>query len=234
VTGYVTTACTDGSALKNPHGPAGWAWYVSETSWAAGGFAKASNQVAELHAILALLRAVPRDQRLLIRTDSDFAIKTLTSWMAGWKRAGWRKKDGQPPANLALVQELDRALAGRPVRFEWVRGHSGDRGNEIADRLCTAASAAVRDGRPVATGPGWTGPAVPASGGAAATRPLQVPGQRRPTDRALAGRPRTTGAARPAAARAPERSSVRLPDVGTCPACDATINPLTMECRCSD
>lgn len=62
----VIVAATDGTALCNPLGPAGWAWYVSETCWAAGGFRQASNQVAELFAVLACLRSVPREYRLRI------------------------------------------------------------------------------------------------------------------------------------------------------------------------
>lgn len=154
-------AATDGSAIDNPRGPAGWAWYVSGQCWAAGGFPRASNQVAEMFAVLALLRAVPRPHPLLIRTDSQFVVNSLSRWLPDWKRNGWRKRDGQPPANLALLRELDVALTGRSVRFTWVRGHCGDPMNEHADRLCTAASAAIRRGGPVNRGPGWSVPPAP-------------------------------------------------------------------------
>ena len=172
----LVVAATDGSAINNPNGPAGWAWYVSDTCWGAGGFQKASNQVAELFAVLALLRSVPRDHDLLVRTDSQFTINVATKWMAGWKRKGWVKADGKPVANLALVQELDMALTGRNVQFEWVKSHRGDRANEIADRLCGAASKAIQAKQAVVAGPGWTG--APAVAVAAAKRPATAPAPR--------------------------------------------------------
>ena len=169
-------AATDGSAINNPYGPAGWAWFIGEQSWAAGGFQQASNQVAEMFAVLALLRAVPKEYPLLVRTDSQFVINVCVKWMRGWKSRGWTKADGKPVANLQLVQDIDRALSGRKVQFQWVRGHDGDAMNEIADKLCTAASGAIRDSKPVVSGPGWTGyqaaPVIPLVKGArAATLP---------------------------------------------------------------
>ena len=166
-------AATDGSAINNPHGPAGWSWFIGEDCWAAGGFQQASNQVAEMFALLALLRAVPREYPLLVRTDSQFVINVCVKWMRGWKSRNWRKADGQPVANLALVQDIDRALSGRTVKFQWVQGHSGDAMNEIADRLCTAASKAINTGQPITSGPGWTGfnpsPVIPLVKGAKAS-----------------------------------------------------------------
>lgn len=255
MTGRVVAA-TDGSAINNPHGPAGWAWYISDTCWASGGFGKASNQVAELFAVLALLRAVPRERALLVRTDSQFTINVATKWMAGWKRRNWVKADGQPVANLALIKELDLALTGRDVRFEWVRGHNGDRMNEIADRLCTAASRAIKTGQPVAPGPGWTGapdivraPSVrlsstePRSRGlspearAAAARAASRPstGYTRPPLPEPKGRvlPQPHGAARRDIAPPEARIKQNTAPIGSCPSCGTPIHPISLECKCS-
>lgn len=224
-TGRVVVA-TDGSAINNPHGPAGWAWYVHDASWAAGGFDRASNQVAELFALLAALRGIP-SHPLLVRTDSQFTINVCTKWMPGWKRRGWVKPDGAPPANLPLIQDLDRALTGRDVRFEWVKGHSGDPMNEIADKICGAASSAVRAGTPVITGPGWTGPGTSAATTARPSRPAP----HRPhakTRPAGAATPRRTPTAGPTAAGAPSRQ----PTFEICGSCDGAIHPLTLHCRC--
>lgn len=152
------TAATDGSSLGNP-GHGGWAWYIDEDTWAAGHLSHATNQQAELFAVLALLRAVPTDVALHIRTDSQYTLKLCTSWIATWKAKGWRRADGGPLANLDLVRELDLALAGRrgKVTFAWVAGHTGDPLNEHADARCTAASAAGRAGQRIAPGPGWSG-----------------------------------------------------------------------------
>lgn len=119
-----------------------------------------TNQVAELYAVLCLLRAAPSHVPLLVRSDSQYAINVCTAWMAGWKRRGWVKADGTPVRNLGLVRELDRALSGRDaaVRFEWVKGHSGDPLNEAADGLCTRMSRLLKsDGVVGRTGPGWGG-----------------------------------------------------------------------------
>ena len=151
------TAAADGSALGNP-GPAGWAWFVDEDCWAAGGWPHGTNNMGELTAVLDLLQQTrDLDEDLVILCDSTLAIKTVTTWMAGWKRRGWRKGDGQPPANLEIVKALDAAMTGRRRRptLQWVKGHAGHELNERADRLANAAAAAYRSGRPVETGPGF-------------------------------------------------------------------------------
>lgn len=239
---HLVIAATDGSAINNPHGPAGWAWFVSEDCWAAGGFTKASNQVAELFAVLALLRAVPREHPVLVRTDSQFAINVLTKWMAGWKRNGWKKADGQPVANLSLIQDLDRAMSGRVVKFEWVRGHSGDPMNEIADRICGAASDALRRGRDdeLMRGPGWTGhnpnPVIPRVGtkpvrkAAPPARPAQVVGERiKASDLRERGYGSNAKVVRVAAHAGRARE---LPKAEICNSCGGPINALTLNCRC--
>ena len=109
------TAAADGSALGNP-GPAGWAWYVDENTWAAGGWKHATNNIGELTAVLELFRSTAHlDDDLLILCDSQYVINSVTKWMPGWKRKGWRKGDGKPVMNLELIQELDAAIAGPPL-----------------------------------------------------------------------------------------------------------------------
>ena len=149
-------AAADGSALGNP-GPAGWAWYVDESCWAAGGWTTSTNNRGELTAVLELLRATAHTgQDLLIQADSQYVINSLTKWRHGWKRRGWRKADGKPVLNDDLIKELDAALAGREVRFEWVRGHVGHPLNEAADVRARAAATAFQRGAAVHAGPGWT------------------------------------------------------------------------------
>lgn len=149
------TAAADGSSLANP-GPAGWAWYVDEDRWSAGGWKHGTNNMGELMAVLDLLRQTRGVDDLLVLCDSQYAIRCCTEWIPGWKRRGWRKSDGQPVLNQDLLKELDKELAGRPVRFEWVRGHAGHPLNERADDLARAAATAYRDGTTVVTGPGFS------------------------------------------------------------------------------
>ncbi|HQE32711.1 MAG TPA: ribonuclease H, partial [Propionibacteriaceae bacterium] len=132
------TAAADGSSLSNP-GPAGWAWYVSDDCWAAGGWKVGTNNMGELMAVLDLLRQTRGVTDLTILCDSQYAIKCCTEWLPGWKRRGWKKADGKPVLNQDLLKELDKELAGRAPRFQWVRGHAGHAMNEKADELARAA-----------------------------------------------------------------------------------------------
>ena len=153
-------AAADGSSLSNP-GPAGWAWYVDDDRWAAGGWAHGTNNMGELMAVLDLLRQT-RGEELRVLCDSQYAINCCTKWIPGWKRRGWRKADGQPVLNIDLLKELDKELMGRTVTFEWVKGHAGHSLNERADDLARAAATAYRDGLSVPHGPGFVAGSAPA------------------------------------------------------------------------
>lgn len=150
------TAAADGSALGNP-GPAGWAWYVNDDCWRAGGWPHGTNNQGELMAVLDLLRATAHvpDEDLRILCDSQYVINSITKWMPGWKRKGWRKADGKPVLNVELLKELDRELAGRKYTFEWVKGHAGHDLNEAADERARAAATAYQQGVAARSGPGF-------------------------------------------------------------------------------
>jgi len=152
-------AATDGSALRNPVGPAGWCWYVSEGCWAAGGWPAASNNVAELTAVRELLRATEPVQDLSLRVlcDSQYAVKSLETWWRGWRRNGWRSSSGDPVRNRELIEEILALREGRQVQLEWVRGHAGHSLNEAADLRAVAVSTAIDEGDEPDQGPGWTG-----------------------------------------------------------------------------
>ena len=151
------TAAADGSALGNP-GPAGWAWYVDDAHWGSGGWTHATNNMGELMAVLDLFRATAHlDDDLLVLCDSQYVINSVTKWMPGWKKKGWRKSDGKPVMNLELLREIDAALVGRRYRFEWVKGHANHPLNEAADARARGAAEAHQSGRTIPTGPGWAG-----------------------------------------------------------------------------
>lgn len=151
-----TVVAIDGSALGNP-GPAGWAWYVDENCWAAGGWPSSSNNRGELTALLELLKATAStNEELHVLADSQYVINSVTKWIAGWKANGWRKADKKPVVNVDLMQAIDKAITGRKVSFEWVRGHSGHPLNEAADDKARAAARAYQHHSSVESGPGWT------------------------------------------------------------------------------
>ena len=151
------TAAADGSSLGNP-GPAGWAWYVDEDTWDAGGWPQGTNNLGELTAILRLLEATAETgEELHILADSQYAINVVSKWRLGWKKRGWTKADKKPIKNLGLIQEIDRAMEGRRVTFEWVKGHAGHHMNERADDLARACAEAYQAGRTPEPGPGFAG-----------------------------------------------------------------------------
>lgn len=164
------TAAADGSSLGNP-GPAGWAWYVDEDTWDAGGWPQGTNNLGELTAILRLLQATAETgEELHILADSQYAINVVSKWRLGWKKRGWTKADKKPIKNLELIQEIDRAMEGRRVTFEWVKGHAGHRMNERADDLARACAEAYQAGRTPEPGPGFGGVARGSRGSASTDR----------------------------------------------------------------
>ena len=195
-------ASADGSALGNP-GPAGWAWYVDDACWAAGGWPRATNNQGELQAVIDLLEQTKAaglaGEPLKVLCDSQYVINTVTKWMPGWKRKGWRKADGSPVLNLEFVQRLDELVTGRQVAFEWVKGHAGHNLNEAADSRARAAATAYQLKRPVPAGPGWaksgSGADAPAAA-SASTAPA-------PVEPTAAQRPAGAPAAAPESADAP-------------------------------
>ena len=155
-------AAADGSALGNP-GPAGWAWYIDDDHWASGGWAHGTNNMGELKAVLDLFEATASrpEAKLRVYCDSQYVINSLTKWMPGWKKKGWKKSDGKPVLNRDLLEALDRALIGRDYEFIWVKGHAGHELNEKADSLANGAARAYQEGREPAHGPGFGASAEP-------------------------------------------------------------------------
>ncbi|MBN4926820.1 ribonuclease HI [Hoyosella rhizosphaerae] len=138
----MNTVSTDGSCLKNPGGAIGWAWVNHDGSSASGGARSGTNQIAELTALYEAIVAHPGVEPLVIESDSQYAIKCASLWLPAWKRKGWVTASGSPVKNLALIQAIDRAISERqgPVTFVWVRGHTGNHHNEIADSLAGKAA----------------------------------------------------------------------------------------------
>ena len=157
-------AAADGSALGNP-GPAGWGWYIDEDHWACGGWEHGTNNMGELKAVLDLFEATASrpEAKLRVYCDSQYVINSLTKWMPGWKKKGWKKSDGKPVLNRDLLEALDQVLTGRDYEFIWVKGHAGHELNEKADSLANGAARAYQEGREPAHGPGFGASAEPAA-----------------------------------------------------------------------
>lgn len=132
----------DGSCFKNPGGPGGWGVVVVDRNQEAlarfGGEPETTNNRMELLAAIMALELT--GGAVLVRSDSQYVVKGISIWIKGWKARGWRTgphggRAGQPVKNIDLWQRLDGLRARRIARFEWVRGHAGDRWNERADEL---------------------------------------------------------------------------------------------------
>ena len=130
---------TDGSCLRNPNGPGGWAVCIvrpgEEMETLSGGNPSTTNNRMEMTAAIEALRHLPKREPIVLSTDSQYLKNGITKWIFSWKRRGWKKADGTPVLNQELWQELDGLIAGRSIIFRWVKGHAGHKYNEICDML---------------------------------------------------------------------------------------------------
>ena len=143
------TIFTDGSCLRNPGGPGGWAMVAKDMATGqvterSAGEPSTTNNRMELTAAIEALRYAPEGTRVALYTDSQYLKNGITKWVAGWKRRGWRKADGQPVLNQELWMELDRLYDAHTVDFHWVKGHAGNPLNERCDTLAKQAAMAAR------------------------------------------------------------------------------------------
>ncbi|MBU1359983.1 MAG: ribonuclease HI [Gammaproteobacteria bacterium] len=130
---------TDGACKGNP-GPGGWgAWLKSGDTERElfGGELNTTNNRMELKAVIEGLAALKRPCKVVLYLDSQYVRLGITEWIRGWKAKGWRTSTKQPVKNVELWQQLDRLAfeSGHQIEWRWVRGHSGDPGNERADML---------------------------------------------------------------------------------------------------
>ncbi|MGJ7556191.1 ribonuclease HI [Variovorax sp. RB3P1] len=130
---------TDGACKGNP-GPGGWgAWLKSGATEKDlfGGELDTTNNRMELTAVIEGLAALKRPCKVLLYLDSQYVRKGITEWICGWKAKGWMTASKQPVKNVELWQRLDKLVAegGHQIEWRWVKGHSGDPGNERADML---------------------------------------------------------------------------------------------------
>ena len=137
------TVYTDGACKGNP-GPGGWgAWLAmgEHDKELCGGEALTTNNRMELTAVIEALASLKRSCEVTIHTDSEYVRKGITEWIHGWKQRGWKTADRKPVKNAELWQRLDALRALHTVHWRWVKGHSGNAGNERADALANRGAA---------------------------------------------------------------------------------------------
>lgn len=149
---------TDGACSGNP-GPGGWGTvlYLADggVHEMGGGDRQTTNNRMEMQAAIAgltWLRDSGQTQPLALYTDSEYVLKGITQWIAGWKRRGWVNSAKKPVLNRDLWEQLDQLTTevnqtlDKPLQWVYVRGHSGNEGNERCDAIARSFAA----GRPIA------------------------------------------------------------------------------------
>ena len=135
---------TDGACSGNP-GPGGWAAllrYNGTERELSGGESQTTNNRMELMAAIRALETLTRPVKVRVYTDSQYVRDGITSWLQRWKVRGWKTADKKPVKNADLWQRLDALRALHAVEWRWVKGHSGDLGNERADALANKGAEA--------------------------------------------------------------------------------------------
>ena len=139
---------TDGACSGN-RGPGGWGVrmvYGDHVRRLCGGEPATTNNRMEMMAAIQALEGLKQPCEVVLHTDSQYVMKGITEWLAGWKARGWRTASKQPVKNQDLWQRLDAAQARHQVQWRWVKGHNGDPGNEEADQLANRGMREARDG----------------------------------------------------------------------------------------
>ena len=132
---------TDGACRGNP-GPGGWAAILTvrgREKEISGAETLTTNNRMELQAAIAALQALRRPVDVRLYTDSQYVRNGILTWLEQWKARGWKTADKRPVKNQDLWELLDAAAARHRIEWHWVRGHSGDPGNERVDALANAA-----------------------------------------------------------------------------------------------
>jgi ribonuclease HI len=146
---------TDGGCSGNP-GPGGWAFVLrlpaeggleTREILGSGGEAETTNNRMELRAVIASLEEAERrapGAAVVVYTDSQYVKNGMGSWIASWKRNGWRTSDRKPVKNRELWEELDSVADRVKPKFRWVEGHAGVEGNERCDAMVQVEIAKLR------------------------------------------------------------------------------------------
>lgn len=141
------TVFTDGSCLGNP-GPGGWGaviLYENQVLEFSGGEALTTNNRMELTGVIRVLEELKKTgfyagQRICIHIDSQYVKNGITSWIKTWKKNGWKTASKTPVKNKELWCELEELTGEFNIDWVWVKGHAGNKYNEICDRLAQTES----------------------------------------------------------------------------------------------
>ena len=128
---------TDGACRGNP-GPGGWGALLNSKGKIKelyGAEKLTTNNRMELMAAIQALEILTKPCSVQLNSDSVYVLKGITDWMPNWKKRGWKTASKSPVKNEDLWRRLDAAIATHTIEWKWVKGHSGDIGNDKADAL---------------------------------------------------------------------------------------------------
>jgi len=128
---------TDGACSGNP-GPGGFGAlliFKANRKEIFGHQTNTTNNQMELQAAISALQALKTSCKVDLYTDSTYVQKGITEWIYNWQKNNWRKSDNKPVKNADLWQILQHEIQKHDIIWHWVKGHSTNEGNNIADRL---------------------------------------------------------------------------------------------------
>ncbi len=133
---------TDGACSGNP-GPGGWGAVIldqdDKQKNISGSEKNTTNNRMELLAAIMSLKKIKTNSEVIIFTDSTYVKNGITEWMKNWKKNGWKNSSKKPVKNKDLWEKLDKLCEANSVSWKWVKGHSTNEFNNLADELATKA-----------------------------------------------------------------------------------------------
>ena len=136
---------TDGSCLGNP-GPGGYGIFMiynGHEKEMSQGYKLTTNNRMEMLAAIVALESLTRECEVNLTTDSQYVKQGIESWITNWKKRGWLTSAKKPVKNVDLWKRLDKACSEHNVTWKWVKGHSGNKYNEIVDDLARDAADSI-------------------------------------------------------------------------------------------
>ena len=140
---------TDGACVGNP-GPGGWAaiiLYDGKKKELFGGEKLTTNNRMELTAAIEAINYCAKEEgsqpslkQIQIYTDSTYVKEGITVWINSWEKNNWKTSDKKNVKNVDLWKKLIDLVSSKQIEWNWIKGHSDDPLNELADKLAKKAT----------------------------------------------------------------------------------------------